>query len=617
MRRSALCRTWVALMAVSACGDSATAPNPVATFAPVVSNVIGGGGAASRGAVTPDLSALDPVAFVSLEPGAIPEGLTGSIRDLQNGALRTVTLVDGGFDPVAIPAAAGDTLEIAIALSGGGLAFAKAVVPIRQPPRVVRTSPAKGRTDVAINATVAVIFSEPVDLTTLTSKSLRLLKGTEPAPGVIRPDPTSAVGVELVPARPLTSGAAYQLVLTNAIADRTGDRLDGSLTSEFQTETSSIEQLTLTFASQPANGFAGDPMWVQVSAQNSLHILNTGFTGQVTLLLHTWSNSPEGGVSTSQRELATVTAVGGQATFADLTLPTPGTYRLEVTAPRLNAGMGEVFGTYESEWVAKTAFPTPRYNVGGGVLDGLIYVVGGQYAGWSDDAPPVQATVEAYDPATNTWRTRAPMPTARYGVQVAVMNGLLYAVGGQSGSMVASAAVEAYDPSSNSWTTRAPLPHPSVAMGVAAVGGILYAIGGADASAAGSTVDAYDPVTNAWTPRASPPGPLPGAGAAALDGLIYVVSGNDSLLDGYSPATDTWTVLPPLPSGLPTTCVASHAGQLYVKTPTGQAHYEPASGTWSAHDAYPGSPSWCDGFMASNGNVLFMTYFGQVWAYRP
>ena len=42
------------------------------------------------------------------------------------------------------------------------------------------------------------------------------------------------------------------------------------------------------------------------------------------------------------------------------------------------------------------------------------------------------STVEAYDPATNTWTTDASMPTARDGLGAGVINGKLYAVGGEN-----------------------------------------------------------------------------------------------------------------------------------------------------------------------------------------
>jgi len=40
--------------------------------------------------------------------------------------------------------------------------------------------------------------------------------------------------------------------------------------------------------------------------------------------------------------------------------------------------------------------------------------------------------VEAYDPVTNTWATKANMPTARWNLAAASANGILYALGGLS-----------------------------------------------------------------------------------------------------------------------------------------------------------------------------------------
>ena len=55
------------------------------------------------------------------------------------------------------------------------------------------------------------------------------------------------------------------------------------------------------------------------------------------------------------------------------------------------------------------------------------------------------------------------MPTARSGVLLTVVNGRLYAIGGSVSNLCfssscASFAVEAYDPATNSWATKAPVP---------------------------------------------------------------------------------------------------------------------------------------------------------------
>ncbi len=622
MRRSALCWIWFISLSAVACSDAPTptGPVPAGGFTPVVSNAVTGTGAASAGAVAPSLSALEPVAFVSLTPGAVPDGTTGTIRDLWSGASRPVTLVEGGFDPVAIPAAAGDTLEITIALAGGGVSLAKAVVPIRRPPRVVRTSPATGRTDVAINATIAVIFSEPINLATVNSQSLQLLKDGVAVPGVIRPDPASAVGVEFVPAQPLSSGAAYQLVLTNTIADGTGDGLEGPLVSDFQT---AGEGMMLVFASQPSSGFPGIPTLLRVSVEGvSSHSTIPAYTGLVTLALLTWNYTLDGGAWTVTRELATVAAVNGRAIFENITFPEAGRHRLKATGSGLNPALSEEFGICPGQCPTgvMVTYPTVRLSVGGGVVNGLVYVIGGQHStGWADENPSVVATVEAYDPATNTWSTRAPMPTARYAEQIVEMNGILYAVGGYTelGFTSPSPVVEAYDPISNTWTTRAPLPHPKSGVGIAVVNGILYAVGGYGASGFDSTVDAYDPATNRWTSRASLPIEHPGGGTVAVNGLIYVAGGlidvqGDLALSVYDPATDSWSALPPMPPTLVgnspnilPACIAGHAGRVYVASNDGLGEYEPLTGTWTIHSVSAAWAQICDG-MAWNGNVLYL-----------
>ena len=53
-----------------------------------------------------------------------------------------------------------------------------------------------------------------------------------------------------------------------------------------------------------------------------------------------------------------------------------------------------------------------------------LYVVGGY------DGTGASATLDVYDPATNTWVTKASMPTARRGAAGATYGGKLYVIGG-------------------------------------------------------------------------------------------------------------------------------------------------------------------------------------------
>src|SRR5437762_4370913 len=78
-------------------------------------------------------AATAEVAYVSLPPGTIGEATFATVRNLSKNAQFTVTVVDGGFDPVAIVAAAGDTIEV----DPQGRADEKmaVLVPVGRPPQ--------------------------------------------------------------------------------------------------------------------------------------------------------------------------------------------------------------------------------------------------------------------------------------------------------------------------------------------------------------------------------------------------------------------------------------------------------------------------------------------------
>ena len=76
-------------------------------------------------------------------------------------------MVDGGFDPVAIAAEAGDTLLITVHRSDGSSAVGYAVVSASTRPVVVRISPPNHKTDVVLNSIITVVFTQPMDSASL------------------------------------------------------------------------------------------------------------------------------------------------------------------------------------------------------------------------------------------------------------------------------------------------------------------------------------------------------------------------------------------------------------------------------------------------------------------
>ena len=83
------------------------------------------------------------------------------------------------------------------------------------------------------------------------------------------------------------------------------------------------------------------------------------------------------------------------------------------------------------------------------VAGGIVYVLGGLTI--------LTDVVEAYDPVGNSWSTKAPVPTTRGAATSAVVNGMIYVIGGHD-KMNPLNTVEAYDPIADSWTTRTPMP---------------------------------------------------------------------------------------------------------------------------------------------------------------
>ncbi len=227
----------------------------------------------------------------------------------------------------------------------------------------------------------------------------------------------------------------------------------------------------------------------------------------------------------------------------------------------------EAYDPSTDAWTTKTSMPTPRGDfVGVGVVNGVLYAVGGMNNGFTQ-----LGTVEAYDPGTNAWSTKASMPTPRSGLAVGVVNGVLYAVGGYTspGNNPSDivGTVQAYDPSTDTWTTKSSMPTPRKDLAVGVVNGVLYAVGGYDGGFLG-TVEAYNPGTDTWTTKASLPVPRYGSGVGVVNGVLYAVSGyNGSMLstvDAYDPATDTWTSVASLPAPQFAPAVGVVNGSLYV-----------------------------------------------------
>jgi N-acetylneuraminic acid mutarotase len=84
------------------------------------------------------------------------------------------------------------------------------------------------------------------------------------------------------------------------------------------------------------------------------------------------------------------------------------------------------------------------------------------------------------------------MPYAREQLASGVINGRLYAVGGVDGQNPMNTN-SAYNPATNTWTTKAATTTARFDLAPGVVGGRFYAVGGADCGGALNTVEVFNP----------------------------------------------------------------------------------------------------------------------------
>jgi N-acetylneuraminic acid mutarotase len=112
---------------------------------------------------------------------------------------------------------------------------------------------------------------------------------------------------------------------------------------------------------------------------------------------------------------------------------------------------------------------------------------------------------ERFDPAQNAWSPIRDSSARAYHA-AAVIDGLLYTIGGDVSSSYSSSyssSSERYDPAQNAWSPIASMGAAWDDHAAAVIDGMLYAIGGYDGSSHLSSGERYDPAANAWSPIAS------------------------------------------------------------------------------------------------------------------
>lgn len=236
--------------------------------------------------------------------------------------------------------------------------------------------------------------------------------------------------------------------------------------------------------------------------------------------------------------------------------------------------------------------PTGAEGPGAACIGNNVYVIGGFSLALGPGSTPAFNTNQIYNSAAKTWTTGAAMSTGRYAFGVVTVNGLIYALGGITGITITddgdftettTATVEIYNPSSNTWSTGIPLPQPMDSFAATVSNGTIYVIGGESNGNLLTTAYSFTPGTStSWSTLSSFTAGGLGLGAAALNGVIYVAGGGNVAplyAYGYTPATNSWAVYDPMPTPVSGNAVLAVGGTIVSYEGIGCTSISGCSGT--------------------------------------
>jgi N-acetylneuraminic acid mutarotase len=209
-------------------------------------------------------------------------------------------------------------------------------------------------------------------------------------------------------------------------------------------------------------------------------------------------------------------------------------------------------------WETKASMPTARFALQGAALNGVLYAIGGNNG---RDTP----IVEAYNLATNTWSSVASLnqtnyggDTGRYGGSAVTVNGKLYMMGGWTNSPpLPSNTLSIYNPNTDTWSAGPTIPGSgfTACTEAAVIGSKIYLLDACNGfSGYAQQLSIFDTVANSWTTGPNAPRNHNDGLGTALNGKFYVTGGTDGSyqpqVDVYDPATNTWTTVGSMPVNL-------------------------------------------------------------------
>jgi N-acetylneuraminic acid mutarotase len=250
---------------------------------------------------------------------------------------------------------------------------------------------------------------------------------------------------------------------------------------------------------------------------------------------------------------------------------------------RVDRPYHQVYDPASDRWIVATPLPLGANHVGVAVVDGKLYAIGGfveqnrkphaecfvlEGEAWRRIAPLPQPcgaiacvgvgnrlhgiggaigdtfdtkrSVDwhlAYDPASDRWEKRSPMPTARDHTGTLTVGNLVHVIGGRVDSFHTNSNLHhVYDPVADKWAMRSPLPTARSGHGACLYRDRIFIMGGEGTNRVFGQNEAYDVQKDTWEQYAPMPTPRHGLGAATLGNFVHVAGGGPIMGGGVQSA---------------------------------------------------------------------------------
>ncbi|MDG6222931.1 MAG: kelch repeat-containing protein [Candidatus Bathyarchaeota archaeon] len=215
--------------------------------------------------------------------------------------------------------------------------------------------------------------------------------------------------------------------------------------------------------------------------------------------------------------------------------------------------------------------------------------------------------------AEDSWLSKASMNETRAYLGAEVVNGKIYAIGGDQGSLIGNAmnsvgmtqqttnATEEYNPSLDKWTIKSPMPTARARFGTAVYQNKIYCIGGYTATFDGGTNyfdleanEVYNPINDTWESKTPLPTPRHSPTTNMVNGKIYVIGGYSitthsilNVAEVYDPTSNTWETISPPPLEVGSSASAVIDNKIYALGQNSSAWetfiqvYDPLTDKWN------------------------------------